>query len=233
MKKAILYITFIMLYLPPAYAYEIKVDTAIAVSDKFLVNQIIVTIHNTEEERIWLWLCDSKDNDSTEIKYHLMKRRPDADFSLFNIASDPNMWGCWWQNSAPLEYFIKCIEPLHSFTLVFYQETAIKERSETTKKAIEMNTEAAIEKILKVNENEMNAEAVLKEISKISENDKNTETAIEESFNGTENLIKMLKIYKNKDIMKYCVRGMTEYGIKLINYPYDVYIYPTRYKFCH
>lgn len=36
MKKAILYITFIMLYLPPAYAYEIKVDTAIAVSDKFL-----------------------------------------------------------------------------------------------------------------------------------------------------------------------------------------------------
>lgn len=54
-----------MLYLPPAYAYEIKVDTAIAVSDKFLVNQIIVTIRNTEEERIWLWLCDSKDNDST------------------------------------------------------------------------------------------------------------------------------------------------------------------------
>lgn len=105
-----------------ALAFNQKIDTVVVNHENCKVLQIIVTIENTDKETLWLWY----DNHEYGLDYRkairkfLMKRR--GDFSIFDIGTDPNMFGEWWHPDAPKDAFVKCLEPCKTFTIVFYQE---------------------------------------------------------------------------------------------------------------
>ena len=117
----------LMLVSLPAMAFNQKVDTVVVSHDSSQVLQIIVTIDNTDNEALWIWLdCNDYSRDSRKaIRRYLMKRR--GDFSIFDIATDPNMTGQWWNPSAPLNCFVKYLEPGNTFTFVFYLDKVAKD----------------------------------------------------------------------------------------------------------
>lgn len=107
----------------PCQAFELNVDTLTIVSAESNIEEhIIITIENTEKEPIWIWFCntDNSQDDSSVIREHLMKRR--GDFSLFDIATDPNMEGELWSMPITLELFfdlfVKYLKPRHSFNIL-------------------------------------------------------------------------------------------------------------------
>lgn len=80
-----------------ALAFDTKIDTIVVNYDTCQVQQIIVTIYNSNSETLWIWY-DPKDygiDYRKAIKYYLMKRK--GDFSIFDIGTDPNMVGEWWR----------------------------------------------------------------------------------------------------------------------------------------
>lgn len=114
-------------YMQLSSAYVLKADTVLMVFKEVITEQIIVTIENTEKELLWLWINNNEESvsDSVAIRHFFMKRH--GDFSLFEIGVDPNMESCLWHPSAQIELFVKCIEPNHSFTFVFYKEVCDEE----------------------------------------------------------------------------------------------------------
>lgn len=105
-----------------ALAFDTKIDTIVVNYDTCQVQQIIVTIYNSNSETLWIWY-DHKDYGKDyrkAIKYYLMKRK--GDFSIFDIGTDPNMVGEWWRPSATKDCFIKCLEPCKSFSMILYKE---------------------------------------------------------------------------------------------------------------
>lgn len=126
--KVILLITILLVtsYVS-CQAYKLKIDTLTIINAGDYSDQIIISIVNTDKEPIWIWLNNIEDNqdDSSAIKEHLMKRK--KDFSLFDIATDPNMEGELWIK--PLTHdlfynlFVKILKPGDSFTIVFFKNT--------------------------------------------------------------------------------------------------------------
>lgn len=106
-----------------ALAFDTKIDTIVVNYDTCQVQQIIVTIYNSDSETLWIWY-DNKDYDQDyrkAIKYYLMKRK--GDLSIYDIGTDPNMVGEWWHPNASKDCFVKCLEPCNSFSMVLYKET--------------------------------------------------------------------------------------------------------------
>lgn len=112
-----------------AIAYELKTDTVIIEKDNYQITQLIVSVINNESKTLWVWFDELNLNqkDACAIKTHLMKR--EADFSLFDIATDANMSGCLWCDQMQMSLFVKCIEPWDSFMIVIYKESEVGERS--------------------------------------------------------------------------------------------------------
>lgn len=106
-----------------SYAYELQTDTVVIEKNNNQINQLIISITNTDGQYLWFWFNDFNNDmeDTYVIKQHLMKR--DGDFSLFDIATDVNMYGCLWCTSIPMSLFVKCIEPGNSFKIVIYKES--------------------------------------------------------------------------------------------------------------
>lgn len=123
MKKKVLISIIWAMNCMPIMAYELKMDTVSIVNSDGQTNQIIVSINNTEDEPIWIWFVNTEDNrdDSVIIKEHLMKRRDD--FSLFDIATDPNMDGKLISypvtSDTFFNLFVKYLKPKQSFMVVF------------------------------------------------------------------------------------------------------------------
>lgn len=110
-----------------AYSYELKTDTVAIKQGNCQINQLVVTIVNTESEYLWFWFDGQNNNreDAYVIRQHLMKR--DGDFSLFDIATHANMDGCLWCVPLPMKLFVKCIEPGNSFKILIYKESGVDE----------------------------------------------------------------------------------------------------------
>lgn len=149
MKKGVLFSIIWAVNCMPIMAYELKMDTVSIVNSDGQTNQIIVSINNTEDEPIWIWFVNTEDNreDSVIIKDHLMKRR--GDFSLFDIATDPNMEGKLISYPVTADtffnLFVKFLKPRQSFTVVFLvdnKETALLEPN----KRIKIYTQQQIDK---------------------------------------------------------------------------------------
>lgn len=105
-----------------ALAFDKKVDTIVVSHDSCQVLQIIVTIDNTDSEALWIWY-DSHDYGQDyrkSIKYYLKKRK--GDFSIFDIGTDPNMFGEWWNPYGQKDFFVKHLESGKSFSIVLYKE---------------------------------------------------------------------------------------------------------------
>lgn len=114
-----------------------KIDTVVVTNDSCEIVQFIVTIDNTDSEALWIWL-DSNDyghDYRKAIRRHLMKRR--EDFSIFDIATDPNMIGEWWHPSAPKYSFVKYLETGKNFTIVFYNVKGLMSDCWNNKNAID------------------------------------------------------------------------------------------------
>lgn len=127
MKKGLCIVCLLVMNCIPILAYEINVDTIIVVTQEGRTNQIIVSIKNTEEEPLWIWFSDTEDfkDDVSVIKNKIMKRR--GDFSLFDIATDPNIEGHMWSYPVNdddfLTMFVKILRPDNSFSVVFLEKT--------------------------------------------------------------------------------------------------------------
>lgn len=155
-------------------AYEMKIDTITIQNSGEIINQIIISINNTEADPIWIWFVDADDfrDDSVVIKEHLLKRI--NDFSLFDIATDHNMEGELMSN--PITYddfynlFVKYLRPGDGFTVVFLEEIDNVNRKE----------------VLRPN--------------------------------------KKLKIYRQYQILEYCMGINTIWGIKRISYPFEIVV---------
>lgn len=105
-----------------AFAFDQRIDTVVLNYDTVQVLQVIVTVDNTDSEALWIW-TDNHDYGKdyrTAIKSHMKKRR--GDFSIYDIATDPNMFGEWWHPNAPKDSFVKYLEPGKTFTIIFYKE---------------------------------------------------------------------------------------------------------------
>ena len=131
--KKILIIIFISFTHMLCHAYGIKVDTVVVDNKDSQTEQLIVTINNPEDDTLWIWFDkNSVVNEARYIKRYFLKRQCEECFSIFEIATDPNMDGCWWKVATPIHFFIKCLMPKHEFTIVFFKEKkkgdSIKER---------------------------------------------------------------------------------------------------------
>ena len=127
MRTIKLLLTLLLVASQSALAFNQKTDTVIVTNDSCGIVQFmfIVTIDNTDNEALWIWL-DNNDyghDYRKAIRRYLMKRR--GDFSIFDIGADPNMIGEWWHPSAPKYRFVKYLEPGKTFTIVFYNEKAL------------------------------------------------------------------------------------------------------------
>ena len=123
MRRLRIILLLLMITSRSAFAFDMKIDTIVVNYDTFQVQQIIVTIYNSNSETLWIWY-DPKDYDQDyrkAIKYYLKKRK--EDFSIYDIGTDPNMLGKWWHPSATKDCFIKCLEPCNSFSMILYKET--------------------------------------------------------------------------------------------------------------
>ena len=122
MKKVFIIVLFSFMHLL-SYAYEIKVDTVIVDYNNSRIEQIIVTINHTGADTLWIWFDNKRvENEGHYIKKYLMKRSCEECFSFFDIATDPNMDGCWWKAPTSIQLFIKCLMSHQTFTIVIYKE---------------------------------------------------------------------------------------------------------------
>ena len=93
MRTIKLLLTLLLVASQSALAFNQKTDTVIVTNDSCGIVQFmfIVTIDNTDNEALWIWL-DNNDyghDYRKAIRRYLMKRR--GDFSIFDIGADPNM----------------------------------------------------------------------------------------------------------------------------------------------
>lgn len=110
-------------------AFELNVDTIILQCDSYKIEQLIVSISNTENEPLWIWL-DNQDYSQDErraIKSYLMKRK--GDFSIFDIGTNPLMEGKWWSPSGLQECFVKYLKPGSIFSIILYIESNSEEEA--------------------------------------------------------------------------------------------------------
>lgn len=124
MKTIRILLILILITSQSALAFEKKIDTVVINNDTCNVLQIIVTIDNTDSEALWLWL-DSNDYGQDyhkAIRRYLMKRN--GDFSIYDIGIESEMYGEWWNPSAPQYCFVKYLNSGNTFTIVFYKEIA-------------------------------------------------------------------------------------------------------------
>ena len=120
--KKVLFLLFSFMHLG-SHAYEIKADTVIVYCNDSRTEQIIVSVNNNGEDTLWIWFDNNIiEDEGRYIKKYLMKRPCDECFSFFDIATDPNMDGCWWKCPTSIQLFIKCLIPNQTFTIVFYKE---------------------------------------------------------------------------------------------------------------
>lgn len=122
MKKTITIFILILINIQQGFAFSIKNDTVVVQRNDSQILQVIVTIDNTDSEPLWIWFdCqDYGGDDRNSIVSYLMKRK--GDFSIYDIATDSNMIGQWWQPSAPMECFVKYLSPSNTFTIILYRE---------------------------------------------------------------------------------------------------------------
>lgn len=101
--------------------YDIKTDTVTTVLEKSYVQQIMVSITNTEMSPLWIWVDTngSVNSDSLSIRNHFFCRRK-GEFSIYEIATDPNMSGSWWDGPTNLRCFTKVLPSGKTFTMVFF-----------------------------------------------------------------------------------------------------------------
>lgn len=113
----ILITTITIVFNVNAYEFDVKDISIINYNDT--TSETIINIKNTSETYLWMWFDkESYSNGEKEIKEHLNKRKDD--FSIFDIATDANMSGRWWQYPMPLDLFVKCINPKQTFTVILY-----------------------------------------------------------------------------------------------------------------
>lgn len=105
-----------------ALAFNQKVDTIVVCHDSCQVLQIIVTIDNSDSEALWIWYDRNGYGQDYRraIRHYLMKRN--GDFSIFDIGTDPNMFGEWWHPYGPKDFFVKHLESGKSFSIVLYKD---------------------------------------------------------------------------------------------------------------
>ena len=128
MKRIAFFIVLISINLTSIFAYEVKVDTVFSICNNSQLEQLIISIDNNQDT-LWIWVDSRKEvtEKSQTIRRFLMNRNG-GDFSIYDIATDPNMQGCWWKEQTPIQYFLKCLMPKHRFTIVLYRERANKEK---------------------------------------------------------------------------------------------------------
>lgn len=178
MKKYVFFTYFSLIHLL-CHAYEINVDTVVVDFKDSQVEQVIVTINNTGEDTLWIWFDHNSFTDEAHyIKQRFFKRPCSECFSLFDIATDPNMGGNWWELPTSIQLFTKCLMPKQNFVIILLQNT------------------------------------------------KNANLS-----HKTENWKKLLKIYTQRIILKYCEGIDTHYGTRRISYPYDAIVYPISIPF--
>lgn len=124
MKKIIIFTGVILFNFSSIFAYDIKVDTIIVINKEQIVYEYIITIQNTEEDPLWIWLDDEKDKNEKDkiraIRKHFFRNR--GDFSIYNIATDPNLEVHWWEEPTPIELFVKYLKANQFFTIVICEE---------------------------------------------------------------------------------------------------------------
>lgn len=99
---------------------QIKMDSIMIISEKKdTVVEILFSIMNFTGEKIWIWLdSDVSNKDEILIRKFFFKR--ENDFSIFDIATDPNMTVDWWHNPMKLKSFVKCLPSYEQFTFIFF-----------------------------------------------------------------------------------------------------------------
>ena len=122
MKRFICFILGIV-NLTFANAFELTVDTTGVRCNNEIIHQIIISISNTEEEPLWIWIDNTLDHDSLAIKKYLKGRRTPSSFSIFEIAVDPNMYGYWWKVPTSIDLFVKVLKPGSSFSFLLFKES--------------------------------------------------------------------------------------------------------------
>ena len=105
------------------FGYTIKTDTVVIHYEKYQLEQIIVSINNTDDEPLWIWLDETGkyQNEKKAIKHYLMGRHG-GDVSIFLAGSLNNVKMQWWRPSNLFFFFVKYLEPGNKFTVILYRE---------------------------------------------------------------------------------------------------------------
>ena len=61
MKKRLFFTIIAVFNMAAIHAYGLRVDTIYFDSNGYITNQLIITIDNTDDEPLWIWLEDEED----------------------------------------------------------------------------------------------------------------------------------------------------------------------------
>ena len=94
------------------FGYTIKTDTVVIHYEKYQLEQIIVSINNTDDEPLWIWLDETGkyQNEKKAIKHYLMDRHG-FDFSIMVVGGILTIYisllsNIWNQERFSLSFFI-------------------------------------------------------------------------------------------------------------------------------
>ena len=109
---------FLILFCPSVcLGYQIHFDSVSVVVGKNKYRNLYVTIYNDTPSTLWIWLDNEKYvSDEVAIKMFFMK--PRKEFSLYWIATDPNLISNNKQEYN-CDMFLKLLAKNHSFTFTF------------------------------------------------------------------------------------------------------------------
>lgn len=134
MKKIVRLVLVLIFNMNIMFAYDIKVDTVSFIKSDQFFYEYIITIHNTDKEPLWIWLDDEIDkiekDEGRKMRSHFFRSR--GDFSIFAVATDPNMETHLWTESTSIEWFVKYLKPNHSFTIVICEDVTNEKTSDLT-----------------------------------------------------------------------------------------------------
>ncbi len=110
---------FLILFCPSVcLGYQIHVDSVSVVVGKNKYRNLYVTIYNDTPSSLWIWL-DKEKYDSDEVAIRRFFMKPRGDFSLYWIATDPNLI---YNNKQAYncDMFLKLLATNDSFTFIFW-----------------------------------------------------------------------------------------------------------------
>ena len=211
MKTKVLLFSLMFVMSQQVFGYTIKTDTVVIHYEKYQLEQIIVSINNTDDEPLWIWLDETGkyQNEKKAIKYYLMDRHG-FDFSIYDIGTEAEMDGCWWDPDNLYFAFIKYLEPGKFFTIVLYREIKPKKN---------------------YFEREKNEDCIESEKEFIEKHKSETylEQYREKYFEDNKHIVDVVKIYTDRQIDEYCPGIDREYyGVKRISYPHDIITCPIK-----